>query len=649
MANGKVRSRWSVATGTTWLVALICAAPVAPAAIGGFLVTRPVDVDHPGVVKLSLAPDDIREMLPAAGDLLLFSPEGQELPYHRLFESAEERRTPVRLLAVERRAAGWRIRLDAGSDAAPHRALLFEMKQTTLAPGVRLESSSDGESWRLLAESDLFRVGDNSGMRGATLGYEPTTDRFLNLDWPAQAGFPEAERIALERSPASPIERRVTAPECRVPVPGETVCRLRNDSYLARRLALEISGEGRVGYRLAQALDGSWQPVGEGVWHLEAGAAGLRVAHIPRLERPTELRLELYGAAAAPPALTAYSFDYLPQTVFFRAVVAGRYTLAYGGDSRPAAGTLESTAAERRMAALVEAGAALRHPRQPLRGTAVEARGPLPAGAFSRRWQVLAPAAKGGSVVRLPLPAEVLGVSQKSLADLRLAVGDRQLPFLLLRQEAPEAVATGAGQRPRPGDAEGISTLEVKLPDTAVRLTQLELATHEGPFRRNVSVRTGPDPRRKLGSPEPLSAWSPWLCEAREPLPCRLSLALKRVPGHGRLELEIDNGDNPPLGELRIDLWRSAPGLVFVWPERGAVRLLAGNPEPQAPAYDLEIMREQVLRRSWVEAHVDLGTAAELRARTDRRGRLLLVAVLAAAALFLVFLLARVVNSPGRQ
>jgi hypothetical protein len=59
-------------------------------------------------------------------------------------------------------------------------------------------------------------------------------------------------------------------------------------------------------------------------------------------------------------------------------------------------------------------------------------------------------------------------------------------------------------------------------------------------------------------------------------------------------------------------------------------------------------MREQMLRRSWVEAHLDLEAAAERQAVTDRRGQLLLMAVLAVAALFLIFLLARVLRSSGR-
>ena len=631
--------------GAGSLLVLLCAAPGSQAAVEGFRVTRPVEVNRPGLVKLSLEFADVRKMQPAAADLHLFSPDGLELPYRHFFEDTKERRTPARLLAIERRAPGWRIRIDAGSDPEPHRALRFEMTQTALAPGVRLESSADGESWRLLAESDLFRLGDEAEMRGATLGYEPTTDRYLRLDWPEAAGFPEAERIAIERRPARPIEQRVEAPECRVAAPGEAICRLRSDSRLARRLSLEIAGEGTVGYRLTLARQGAWQPLGEGVWHLEPGAARLRVARTPRLEQPTELRLELYGDPVAPPTLTAYTFDYQPQTVLFRAADAGSYSLAYGSDRRPAAGTLETTAGERRLATRVEPGTPRRYPPPALPAAAVEARNPLPRAPFQASWELRAPAAEGGSVVRLTLPVEVLGVARRDLADLRLAVDDRQLPFLLRRPEAPAAVLTAVNKRPQPGDEEGISTIELGLPESAVRLTQLELVTHEGPFRRQVRVRMAADPRRKLGAPVPQSAWRTWLCEPNELLPCRLSHEMRGVHGHGRLDLEIDDGDNPPLAELQIDLRRSAHGLVFVWPDRGTVRLLTGNPELSAPAYDLELIREQVLRRSWVEAGLDLSAAAERMAEDERHGRLLLMAVLAVAALFLLFLLARVLRT----
>ena len=287
--TGQVRTtRGSPAAA--WLLALLIAAPAAPAAVAGARATRSIEVSRPGLVKLSLELDDVLEMEPGGRDLRLFSPTGEELPYRHLFELTEERRTPVLLQAVEQRPEGWRIRLDAGSDPAAHQALLFEMAESALAPGVRLEGSADGESWRLLAESDLFRVGGESEMRGAMLSYEPTTDRFLRLDWPLEAGFPEAEKIDLERGPASPVQRRLTEPGCRSPNVGTTVCRLRSEAPLARRLALEIRGQGPVAFRLTQAMNGTWQPVSEGVWRLEAGAARHRLPRIPSLERPADLR-----------------------------------------------------------------------------------------------------------------------------------------------------------------------------------------------------------------------------------------------------------------------------------------------------------------------------------------------------------------------
>jgi hypothetical protein len=630
-----------------WLLLLGHAVAAATAEIEGFELTRLVEVEHPGLVKLSLGPEDARELLPGASDLHLFSPDGLELPYQHVYERAEERRVPARLQTVERHSNGWRIRIDAGAEPEPHRALLFAMKQTALAQGVRLESSVDGAGWRLLAESDLFRIGDEVEMREATLGYEPTTDRYLRLDWPEEAGFPEAERIALERSPAAAIRLRTEEPECRAPAPGETVCRLRNDSHLGRRLSLEIAGEGTVAYRLTRAVDGTWQPLSEGVWHLEPGAAGLRVPRTPHLEQPTDLRLELYGDSATPPTLAAYTFDYPGQTLFFRAAEAGGYTLAYGGDRRYDGSALELSPAERRLATRIEPGPAVRHPLPLLPATAVEARIPMPTSAFAARWEVLSPAAEGGAVVRLPLAGEVLSTARRGPADLRLEVADRQLPYLLVRPERPVAVLTQRGQ-PQPGDEEGVSSLAFELPAGASRLSQLELTTGEGPFRRRVRAQLIPGPHRKLGAPGSESAWSSWRCETDEPLPCRLSLALHGEPGLGRLEIELDDADNPPLAELQIDLWRSAPELAFVWPERGPVHLLAGSPELPSPSYDLDLMREQMLRRSWVEAHLDLEAAAERQAVTDRRGQLLLMAVLAVAALFLIFLLARVLRSSGR-
>jgi hypothetical protein len=644
--GGTQRLRWCAGVGAAGLLALIGAAPGAPVAIEGFRVTRPVDVERPGPVKLSLAYDDVRELLPAATDLHVFSPEGRELPFRITFESVEERREPIRLVAVERHEAGWRVRLDAGSDPAPHRALLFEMNQSALAPGVRLESSREGDSWRQLTKSDLFRVGDELEMRRATLAYEPTTDRHLRLDWPQQAGFPEAEKIVLERSPARPVEQRV---EVLAASPDEDAgYRLRGEAPLARRLSLEILGEGTVGFRLRRAHDGAWQPVTTGVWHLGSGhtdpsATSVRVVPLPDIEQPPELRLELYGDARRPPQLTAYTFEYPSQTVFFRAPRTGRYTLAYGGDHRRSTGTLQINPAEQRLADWVEPGPAERHPPPPLAGPAVTDTTPLPAAAFSGSWEVLAPSAHGGSVVRLALPSEALHLSREDLADLRLAVRDRQLPYLLWWPDAPVISINGLRQSPQPGSDRDTSMLALKLP--GARLLQVDLTTFEGPFQRRVRARFAVDPRRPFGAPTPQGSWRTWRCTQRDEVPCLLSFQLRASGGVGELEIEFDDGNNPPLGELRLDLWRSAPQLLFIWPERETVRLLAGDRELGAPAYDFQLLRERVLRRSWIEAHLDLQAAAELHTASQKRNRLVLLVVLAVAALFLLVLLARTLNS----
>ena len=644
MTGDRRRWRRTTAGGAGWLVVALCAGPAAPAPVEGFRVTRTVEVDRPGLIRVGLDLDDLREMLPAAGDLRVYSPTGVELPHRHHFESPAGRRVPARLQGVERTATGWSIRLDAGGGKTPHRSLVFEMAQTVLAPGVRLESSADGQSWRLLAESDLFRVGKEDGMRQATLGYEPTADRFLRLHWPGDAGFPEAERISLELLAASPIEQHVEAPECRAPAPGEIACRLRSEADLARRLSLEVAATGAVAYRLSIAESATWLPLAEGAWHLGPAAARVRVVPTPRLERSAEMRLELYGDPASPPELAAYTLEYPSQTVYFRAERAGSYTLAFGGDRRPTGSALETTAAERQGATPVEPGATELHPPPALPAAAVEARTPLPEAPFSRGWEVRAPGAEGGTVVHLRLPPAVLRATRRGLPDLRLAVDDRQLPFLVWRWEAPQAVLAGAGARPRPGSVEGASLFELRLPDSAAALSQLELTTGEGPFGRRLRVRLPAERRRELGATKRPSPRRRWSCPPPQPLPCRLGWPMGGLDGHGRLEVEIEDVDNPPLDELRIDLWGAAPGLVFVWPQRGSVRLLAGNPDLAAPDYDLELMRELLSRRPWLEATLDLESAAADRARTDRRGRLMMMAALAVAAVFLLVLLVRILR-----
>ncbi len=393
------------------------------------------------------------------------------------------------------------------------------------------------------------------------------------------------------------------------------------------------------------AESGAWRPLREGVWRLAAATAATRFAAIPLLVEPAELRLELYGADA-PPELTAWAVQYMPQAIWFDAPGSGTYTLAYGSHRRSPAGTAPMTAADREGAVWVESGREERLGPPALPAALTVPGSLLPGVVFARRWPVEAPRAEPGALVRLPLPLGVYPVCRDDLGDLRLAVGDRQLPFLRRQPQAPVAVLARLESRPQPrGD--GRSSVELELPGRWLPLSQIELTSPSGPFERFLRVYAldAAPPGAATGARSQVGG-ARWVCRPRAALPCRLRLPASHRAGE-RLTLELDDGDNPPLPRLRADLWRRQDELLFVWPQQGGVRLLAGNPDLPPARYDLELLRPELERRPAVEAVLGLAAAADAAGARDRLGRLLLFAALGLAALFLLVLLYRTLRAPG--
>lgn len=610
-----------------------------PPTIPGFLYARTVEVTRPGPQRVELDLAALSHMHPSGRDLHLFAPDGRELArrLERAPDAAGEQ--PAAVAAVEPRDGGWWVRIDAGSDPSPHRALRFEFRHDLLAPAVRLEASGDGAAWRSLVERDLFRLGDEAGAAQFALDYEPTSDRHLRLAWPGEAGFPAVERIRLVRGPSRAIEQRVERPASEPGQAGGARYRMRLDAPGAVRLRFELDASGALGYRLAVARAGRWETTAEGLWALGAGAPARRSLPLAPVGQRSDLRLELYGEPT--PRLVAWTAEYPARAVLFTAETTGLHTLAYGSHR---ATTRTAPATDSPLASRLEPGPETAfEPPPPETARPAQA---LDVGTASASWTVTAPGAEVASVVRLELPAGVYPLARRDLGNLRLSAAGRELPYLAHRPDLP--VAVGARQRVSPEPSgRGRSRVETELPAGTVRLSQLELTADDAPFRRLLRVGF-PDPAPKAGEPAETwrGGWRAWACEDHGPLPCRFELALDGVAA-ARLIVELDDGDNPPLGRLETAAWRRRDELVFVWPERGPVTLVAAARNVRPPRYDLTLAADRLLARPWVPAELDLAAATGAAAERGRLGRMVLYAALALAAVALLALLYRMLRAPG--
>lgn len=639
-------------TGSLALLGLALAqglgSPARPQGLEDFPYTRAVEVERPGLVRVGLDFEALRRLTPGARHVLVFDPNGREIAAEtrRAIEGEALRRAHV--VGVEQVGTGWWVRIDTGNEPWLHRRLVWELTEQVLAPGALLESSIDGSTWHLLAEGDLFRLGDDGTSKLTSLEYEASGDRFLRLWWPLEAGFPKVEAVLLETLPERLPEQYVTEPDCEELPRRQRVCRLPLGAPGARRLELEPQGSGVTGYRLAMATAGAWITLSEGTWTLSERPNGPRILAVAGLES-SALRLELFGTGTTP-SLRSYRVEYQPASLLFRAESSGTYTLGLGATRPSLEGALGATPGDRAAATWVEAGPETVQPRRTLPQSAISPAQPLPDVRFAESWSVVAPKAEPGELLRLDLPEVFYEATAGKDWQMRLSSGSRQVPFLTSR--APEPVLVTEVDLRLSATEDGRSRGEIHLPSARLPGMQLELTTSEGPFRRQVrgrfvSPRRPGVPDRDLWSVR----WTQWTCRKNSPLTCALTLPLSSSDGD-RFLLEIEDGDNAPLGNLTARIWRSRDVLIFAWPEREPVTLLAGSPGLHPARYDLELLSEEVLAQPWQPATLDLAVTAGRRAEQARVGRWGLTAALVIAGLLLVALLGRLVTrrepeSPG--
>ena len=244
--------------------------------------------------------------------------------------------------------------------------------------------------------------------------------------------------------------------------------------------------------------------------------------------------------------------------------------------------------------------------------------------------------------------------------------GGRQVPYVRWTPPDPVPVAERADLRPEAEKGRHYSRIEIWLPAAGLPVSQLRLAAPPSPLRRPVGLRY-PD----MGPPglapreERLVARSNWECLPEPPLPCRLDLPLAGPAPH-HLTLRFADGDNPPLGSVDVAVWRRGDVLLFAWPAEGPgqgpgqapgqgngqgsdrgtararVQLLAGAPGLTAPTYDLAALTEVLPVRPAQVAQLDLSGDDTRQGGAPWWSRWVVPAAVAAAALFLLALLRRI-------
>jgi hypothetical protein len=619
-------------------VALACLCLVQPVhALDGFAYTRDFEVPAAGWVRVPLDIAALRHMAPGGADLHVFAPGGESIPFRLSATLPESASRPAQVKKQGDRA--WV--LDTGADPFPHERLVLDLTTPEIAiPALRLESSPDRETWEPLASAVPVRLGGAEGVQRVALTYPSTSHRFLRLLWPTAS--PALASAAVETVAGPLLTFVIQGAPCRH-ASSASICTLEIPAgQVLRRLTVEVEGAGRdagrnagrkepgaVGYRLQSAVESRWELLAEGVWE---GAGRHVLAGGPKPMPGSTLRLELHGPGG--PRAIGYVFELAVPTVLFQAPGPGQYLLAYGG-IRGGAVTPGDRPAE---ALWLEPG-----PEKP--GTPPQ----LPAGPgasldrirFSNGWDISAPDAKPGDLVRLELSSIVYGAAREDLGDLRLSAGGRQIPFFRWSPPDPAFAAGDPGLRPGVSDRPGESRVVVSLPSEGLPLTQIHLSAAAAPLSRPVTVLyVDPDHRSRSGQ---AAASSTWECSPEPPLPCRARLDLSGTAPR-LLTVRLRDGDNPRLSTLGVSVWRRRDVLLFVWPELekdAAVRLLAGAESLEAPRYDLASLGPALLGHPWQTAEI---RRAGADAEKPWWGRWVMPLGVTIAAAWLVWLLRRILS-----
>ncbi|HXX95445.1 MAG TPA: hypothetical protein VEN81_17625, partial [Planctomycetota bacterium] len=188
-----------------------------------------------------------------------------------------------------------------------------------------------------------------------------------------------------------------------------------------------------------------------------------------------------------------------------------------------------------------------------------------------------------GPLHELELDAEVLARADADGDDLRLVRGGTPIPYLkddppvLRTLEVPvsEAPSGGPGRRSR---------WALALPPGRLPVKRISCAVRDPLFRRD--VRLVEEVPLEFGVPEPVvlarARWSRVPGQRVE----RQELELSRVPEGRHLVLEVENGDNPPLGLEAFEALYAAPHLLFKAAPGPGLYLHYGNRAATAPRYD---------------------------------------------------------------
>ena len=206
-----------------------------------------------------------------------------------------------------------------------------------------------------------------------------------------------------------------------------------------------------------------------------------------------------------------------------------------------------------------------------------------------------------------PGPYRYLRITWDDASSARIAA-PRELHARCVSPEVPlaPAVSTPLAFDRRPSEP-GTSRFRVRLPGPSLPIVALRLSIGGGNLSRRGRVG---EARLAGGEAAPVRLGQAQLKRAvRERLAADELRIPIETPTTAQLELEVDDGDNPPLDLLAVEAELAELPFVYLEREKGGTLVARwGQPALDAPRYDLESARERAGR-----AALTAGTWGDLR------------------------------------
>jgi hypothetical protein len=622
-----------------------------------YVYERDVTVTNAGWVKLNVPMEMLSRLSSSVDEILVLDQDGRAIPAY-LYERPPEKPGMVRTVALsnmEHFSGQYVIDVDLGPGIFRHRMISIDLPGKGLAEGVILEGSSDKSSWHILRKGSMFRLNYAGLTEKTSLEYAPTTDRYLRIYWPENAGFPLWQKVSV--ADWTEKEEDFLAEDLKFDNAWE------NDNERAYYLSLppfplekaSIELFPKISYplscRLTSFSGGEWKSASEVVLYPDIAST----IFLPQSAFSGKSLLILNGGGYKINGITKMLIRYVPKFIVFKAEKAGIFKLYYGAiGGAPPPKSVEGLKPlkEEYIEALLGPESENKLPEIPPLNMLIG--GSMPQADFALRREIIIPP-EGSNLISLELPPEIYEYANSDLSDIRLDCGGRQMPYINYSPPENSIVFEKYGISPVPVKNENRSAIAIDLPAENMPLNFLELTIPSQPFSRRITLmykgkgnseEEGKVVWRELES-------GVWQCPAAYGILTRFAFKCVPVPSR-ELKVVFDDLDNAPLPFVNVVLWGSRDVLIFPRPApQEKIFFCAGASGLSEPVYDFQKLSDIVLKRRTEKASLgevekqSAGKTMKILGRDLVVSKWLLLFAVLAVCMIIIFILAKSIKDVG--